>query len=95
MTGLKQWLTWLVASAALTVALGSAHAQEYPSRPVRLIAPIAAGGLTDSLARTLGARLAERLGQAVVIENRPGAGGIIGMQAAAKAPADGYTLVLV
>lgn len=95
MTGFKQWFTRLVTGAALAAAVASAHAQEYPSRPIRLVAPIAAGGLTDTLARTLGARLAERLGQAVVIENRPGAGGIIGMQTAAKAAADGYTLVLV
>lgn len=82
---------------ALGLAFGSAasRAQDYPSKPVRLIVPIAAGGLTDTLARMLGTRLGERLGQPVVVENRPGAGGIIGMQAAAKAPADGYSLVFV
>lgn len=69
--------------------------QDYPSRPVRMFVPIAPGGLTDTLARTIGAGLAERLGQPVVIENRPGGGGVIGMQAAARSPADGYALAFV
>ena len=69
--------------------------QDSPSRPVRMFVPIASGGLTDTLARTIGAGLAERLGQPVVIENRPGGGGVIGMQAAARSPADGYVLAFV
>lgn len=72
-----------------------ANAQDFPSRPLRIVAPIAPGGLTDTLARELAARLGERLGQPVTVENRPGGGGVIGMQAAARAPADGHTLVLV
>lgn len=67
----------------------------YPSRPVKLIAPIAAGGLTDTLARVLATKLGERLGQPVVVDNRAGGGGIIGVTAAAKSPADGYTLAIV
>jgi len=73
----------------------AASAQDFPSRPLRIVAPIAPGGLTDTLARELAARLGERLGQPVTVENRPGGGGVIGMQAAARAPADGHTLVLV
>ena len=72
-----------------------ALAQAWPDRPLRLIAPIAPGGLTDTLARLVAARLSARLGQAVVVENRAGAGGIVGMEAAARASADGYTLVFV
>jgi tripartite-type tricarboxylate transporter receptor subunit TctC len=67
----------------------------YPSRPIRLISPYAAGGLTDLLARALGKRLSERLGQPVIVENRTGGGGVAGVDSVAKSPADGYTLVLV
>ena len=77
------------------VATAPALCQTYPDRPVRIIAPIAAGGLTDILTREVASGLAERLGQPVVVENRPGGGGTIGMVAAARAPADGYTLVMV
>ena len=84
----------LVAPLALGLA-GAVHAQDFPTKPMRLLVPIAAGGLTDSLARALASRLGERLGQSMVVENRPGGGGVIGMQAAARAPADGHNLVLV
>ena len=67
----------------------------YPSRPIRLISPYAAGGLTDLLARALGKRLSERLGQPVIVENRTGGGGVAGVDSVAKSQADGYTLVLV
>lgn len=79
------------------VMAGSAVAapDDYPSRPIRLISPYAAGGLTDVLARALGKRLSERLGQPVIVENRTGGGGITGVDSVAKSPADGYTLVLV
>ena len=66
----------------------------YPSKPIRLIVPVAPGGLTDILGRILGARLQQRLGQTVVIENKGGAGGVVGTVAAASAPADGYTLLM-
>ena len=69
-------------------------AQDYPSKPIRLIVPYAAGGGSDFVARILGIKLNEALGQAVVVDNRPGAGGLIGAEVAARAPADGYTLLL-
>jgi tripartite-type tricarboxylate transporter receptor subunit TctC len=71
-----------------------ASAQTYPVKPIRMIVPFPAGGATDILARALSQKLGEKIGQAVVVENRPGAGGTIGADAAAKAPADGYTLLL-
>ena len=71
-----------------------ARAQDaFPSRPLKIIVPYPPGGTTDLLARILAPRLGERLGQAVVIDNKPGAGGVIGAQQVAKSPADGYTLV--
>ncbi|MEI7497052.1 MAG: tripartite tricarboxylate transporter substrate binding protein [Betaproteobacteria bacterium] len=65
----------------------------YPDRPIKLVVPYPPGGTTDLLARTLAPRLSERLGQPILIENRAGAGGVIGSQVVAKSPADGYTLV--
>lgn len=69
-------------------------AQGYPTKPIRLIVPYAAGGGSDFVARIIGVKLNEALGQAVVVDNRPGAGGLIGAEAAARATADGYTLLL-
>jgi tripartite-type tricarboxylate transporter receptor subunit TctC len=69
-------------------------AQSYPTKPIRMIVPFPAGGATDILARALSQKLGEKIGQTVVVENRPGAGGTIGADAAAKSVADGYTLLL-
>src|SRR5262245_52491330 len=70
-------------------------ADSYPTRPIRLVVPTGAGGVTDILARVLGERMRDGLRQQVVIDNRPGAGGIIGSDIVAKAPPDGYTLLMV
>src|SRR5437764_5106712 len=88
--------SWLVASlAALAVAHGGALAQApYPDRPVRIIVPFPAGGPADVLARIVGDKLAQTFGKPFVIENKPGAGGNIGMEQGARAAADGYTLTL-
>ncbi|AEI81385.1 extra-cytoplasmic solute receptor [Cupriavidus necator N-1] len=75
-------------------ASGAAHASAYPDRPIKMIVPYAAGGTTDIIARIVGTRLGPVLGQPVVVENRPGAGGAVGSAYAAKQPADGYTLVM-
>ena len=73
---------------------GPAAAQDWPAKPLRMIVPYAAGGLPDTMARILGARLGELIGQQIVIENRGGAGGIAGTEAVAKAAPDGYTLLV-
>ncbi|MEI7783142.1 MAG: tripartite tricarboxylate transporter substrate binding protein [Betaproteobacteria bacterium] len=73
---------------------GSALAQDYPSKPIRIVVPQAAGGGTDILARNLAARMTELLKQGVVVENRTGAGSLLGTEFVARAPADGYTLLM-
>ncbi len=85
----------LAAGAAVLPAVSRvARAQAYPARPVRLIAPFPPGGSIDLTARLIGQWLSERLGQQVVVENRPGAGGNLGSEAAINSPPDGYTLLL-
>ena len=78
----------------LLLFVGSIHAQDYPTRPIRFIVPAPPGGAPDAIARIVGQRLAVQLGQPVVIDNRGGGNGVIGVEAVRQAPADGYTLVL-
>jgi tripartite-type tricarboxylate transporter receptor subunit TctC len=91
----RQFLHLAAGTAALQAVSRIARAQTYPTRPVRVIVPFAPAGDTDLVARLMGQWLSERLGQQFVIENRPGAGTNIGTEAVVRAPADGYTLLLV
>src|SRR6185295_5308669 len=84
-------LRCLALACAMSFA-GSAASQAFPSHPLRLIVPFTPGGSTDIYARALGPKLADALRQQVVVDNRPGAGGALGAELAAKAPADGYTI---
>ena len=85
----------MLAAFILTLAPALASAQPYPNKPVRILVPFAAGGAVDVLARTIGQALSKTWGQQLVIENRPGAGGVIASQALIQSPPDGYTLILV
>lgn len=90
----RRHLRRLLLGAAAALLSAFAHAQDaWPSRPIKLIVPFAPGGSNDSMSRVLAAKLSARLGQPVVIENKDGAGGTIGTEFVAKAPADGYTLL--
>jgi len=96
---MKMNLTRRLALTALAVAstfavVGIANAQSYPDRPIKLVLPYPPGGVTDLLARALAEKLAPRLGQPVVVENKAGAGTVLASDAVARAPADGYTLLL-
>jgi len=82
-------------TVALAFGAGLAHAQSYPNRPVKIVVPFAAGGPADNYARFMAQRLTDELKQPFVIDNKPGAGSIIGTDFAAKSPADGYTLLMM
>ena len=79
---------------SICFALGTAQAQDWPARPVKIVVPFAPGGSADTLARIVGEKLTVRLGQNFLVENRPGAGGLIGSEFVAKAVPDGYTFVV-
>src|SRR5215813_8203385 len=91
----RRFLHVAASAAALSVVSRVVRAQAYPSRPLTLMVFVPAGGTPDIIARLLGQALSHRLGQSVVIDNRPGGGGNLALQAVARAPADGYTLLLV
>ena len=88
----RTFLGMLLATAATTPSLAQEAA--WPSRPIRIVTPMGAGGVGDIIGREIGQRLSQRLGQPVIIENKPGANGVIATQQVARAPADGYTLLL-
>ena len=89
----RKFLHWAASAATMPVLPRVASALDYPTRPVRIIAPFPPGGVVDLFARLLSQPLAERLGQPVVVENRAGAGGNVGTEVAVRAPPDGYTLL--
>jgi tripartite-type tricarboxylate transporter receptor subunit TctC len=84
----------LICSAALALSGGAVQAQAYPTKPIRLVLPYVPGGIIDTAGRHLALRLSESLGQSVVAENRPGAGGMVGIDVVARSAADGHTIVL-
>src|SRR4030088_3190675 len=89
------WFRMIAAAVAMGAAGGVASAQSFPSKPVHIFVPYAAGGGVDILARTLGDVVSRQWGQTVIVENRPGAGGVVASQALVASPPDGYTLIVV
>src|SRR6478672_11176909 len=89
------WFRIAAAAVTMFTAVGVASAQSFPSKPVHIFVPYPAGGGVDVLTRTLGDVVAKQWGQSVVVENRPGAGGVIASQAAVTSAPDGYTLIMV
>ena len=93
---MKKLLALLGAIGAVGLGLSSGvHAQDYPNRPIKIVVPYAAGGSTDILTRIIAQRLTARVGQSVLVENKPGANGVIGTEAVVRSPADGYTLLMM
>lgn len=94
-SALRNFMACAAAFVVLAFVAGAADAQSFPSRPIRIVVPFPAGGLNDNVARIVQPYLQEKLGQPVIIENRPGASGIVGSEYVAKAPPDGHTLLVV
>src|SRR5215510_16244721 len=84
----------ILAAAGLFAFAAPANAQDYPAKPIRLIVGFAAGGGNDIIARVFGQKLSENLGQPVIVENKPGGGAIVATEYVAKAPPDGYTILV-
>ncbi len=93
MPGMRKFC--FAAAAVLSVTIASAQAQTFPEKPLRIIVPWSTGGSTDAIARVLAARVSQTIGQQVIVDNKPGAGGAIGAEQAARAAADGYTLTIL
>src|SRR6201747_1494426 len=89
---MKRW--WLILLSALSLGTAGGRAEDWPTRPLRAIVPVAAGSLVDIVPRIVFEQLALQLGQPIVVENRPGAGATIGTGLAAKADPDGYTVLV-
>jgi len=92
---MKQRIIASFAATLCAVCTGAAFGQAYPSKPIRIVAPFAPGGGTDLIARVAAQKMTESLGQQTVVDNRPGAGGVLGAELGAKAPPDGYTFTLI
>ncbi|MGN6462517.1 MAG: Bug family tripartite tricarboxylate transporter substrate binding protein, partial [Pseudolabrys sp.] len=90
----SKWLAAIAAASLLPLCVSPAAAQNYPDKAIRIVAPFPAGGLVDVLARAVGEEMSKGLGQPVIIENKPGAGGNIGAELVSKAEPDGYTLMM-
>jgi tripartite-type tricarboxylate transporter receptor subunit TctC len=92
---MRVWLRLALVCASSVFCITAAMAQGFPSKPVRIIVPFTAGGTADVLARLIGQKMSDALGQQVLVENRPGAGTVIGTEIVARAPADGHTMLLL
>lgn len=93
--GARDFLNCMLGACLAAVALGGFAQQPYPNRPIRLIVPLAPGGPSTILAHTMSQQLTPMLGQSVIVDNRGGAGGLVGTEIAAKSPGDGYTMLLI
>ena len=91
----KMWLALALGAAIATAVSASAQAQSFPTKPIKLVLPYSPGGIIDYVGRQLAQHLGDTIGQPVVAENRPGAGGIAGTDTVARSAPDGYTLVLL
>src|SRR6267142_5579931 len=94
MSARKKWLCAIAATLIFGAVINSAQAQNYPNHPITLVIPFAPGGSTSIVGRGIADKMSDLLGEKVIVDNRPGAGGTVGTKAVAKSDPDGYTLVL-